>query len=101
MARFFGCLVALLLAMAVRPASAQPLNLTDLLFDPLITGLDRPVAVTHAGDGSGRLFVTLQAGRIVVLDGGRLLDIVCDDLLHFTNVEKRRGGSSRHSPGGS
>ena len=72
--RFFGCLVALLLAMAVRPVAAQPLNLADLVFDPLVTGLDRPVAVTHAGDGSGRLFVTLQAGRIVVLDGGRLLD---------------------------
>ena len=72
--RFFGCLVALLVAIAVRPAAAQPLNLTDLVFDPLITGLSRPVAVTHAGDGSGRLFITLQGGRIVVFDNGRLLD---------------------------
>ena len=31
--------------------------------------LDRPVFLTHAGDGSGRLFVLEQEGRIVILDG--------------------------------
>ena len=72
--RFFGYLVGLLLVIAVRPAAAQSIILDDLVFDPLITGLNRPVAVTHAGDGSGRLFVTLQGGRIVVFDSGRLLD---------------------------
>ncbi len=46
---------------------------------PLITleskaaGLSRPVAVTHAGDGSGRLFVTLQGGEIVIFDGSQVL----------------------------
>ena len=89
--RFFGCLVALLLAMAVRPVSAQPLNLADLVFDPLVTGLDRPVAVTHAGDGSGRLFVTLQGGRIVVFDGGRLLDTPLLDISAKTACCGERG----------
>jgi glucose/arabinose dehydrogenase len=35
----------------------------------LATGLDLPVAITHASDGSGRLFMTLQRGQIVIYDG--------------------------------
>jgi glucose/arabinose dehydrogenase len=30
-------------------------------------GLDRPTSITHAGDGSNRLFVTEQKGRIIVI----------------------------------
>ena len=51
--RFFGCLVALLFAAAPHPAAVQSVNLLDLVFDPLTTGLVRPLAVTHAGDSSG------------------------------------------------
>ena len=44
-----------------------------------MVGLFRPVAVTNAGDGSGRLFIALQDGRVAVSDGervtGRFLDI--------------------------
>jgi glucose/arabinose dehydrogenase len=40
---------------------------------PLVTGLDLPVAVTHAGDGSRRLFITLQRGQIVIYNGQRIL----------------------------
>jgi hypothetical protein len=36
-------------------------------------GLSRPVAIRAAGDGSGRLFVVEQAGRIMVLRGGEVL----------------------------
>jgi glucose/arabinose dehydrogenase len=32
-------------------------------------GLVLPVAITDAGDGSGRLFITLQGGRILIYDG--------------------------------
>lgn len=38
---------------------------------PLASGFDRPVYVTHAGDGSGRLFVVEQTGRVWLLRGGR------------------------------
>lgn len=37
------------------------------------SGLARPVYLTHAGDGSGRLFIVEQAGRIRVWADGALL----------------------------
>ncbi|RJP70004.1 MAG: glucose dehydrogenase [Candidatus Abyssobacteria bacterium SURF_17] len=37
------------------------------------TSLANPVAITHAGDGSGRLFITLQDGRIVIFNGTQVL----------------------------
>jgi glucose/arabinose dehydrogenase len=36
-------------------------------------GFDRPVHVDHAGDGSGRIFVVEQVGRIRILDNGVVL----------------------------
>jgi glucose/arabinose dehydrogenase len=48
---------------------------------PVAEGLERPVFITDAGDGSGRLFIIEQPGRILVLQDGELaeesfLDIV-------------------------
>ncbi|HEY0144478.1 MAG TPA: PQQ-dependent sugar dehydrogenase [Thermoanaerobaculia bacterium] len=37
----------------------------------VVTGLNRPVAITHAGDN--RLFIVLQGGQIVVFDGTALV----------------------------
>jgi glucose/arabinose dehydrogenase len=44
-----------------------------LLASP-ITGFDKPVQITHAGDASGRLFVIEQTGRIHVIKNGALLE---------------------------
>jgi subtilisin family serine protease len=44
-----------------------------LELDPVITGLNQPVAVTHAGDGSGRLFIGQQPGQIMIHDGTQML----------------------------
>jgi glucose/arabinose dehydrogenase len=40
---------------------------------PVATDLTQPVHVTHAGDGSGRLFIVEQPGLIRVVRDGRLL----------------------------
>jgi glucose/arabinose dehydrogenase len=38
----------------------------------IVSGLDEPVDLKHAGDGSGRLFVVEQAGRIRIIRNGVL-----------------------------
>jgi glucose/arabinose dehydrogenase len=53
----------------------------DISLELVADGFSRPVAVRHAGDGSDRLFVLEQDGRIVVVEGGSVraeafLDIV-------------------------
>lgn len=40
----------------------------DLDLDPVATGFSRPILVTHAGDGSGRLFVVENRGKIRIVD---------------------------------
>ncbi len=46
------------------------INVTELIE----SGFTRPVHVTHAGDGSGRLFVVEQDGRIIVVEDGAALN---------------------------
>ncbi len=41
---------------------------------PVADGLSSPLYLTSAGDGSGRLFIVEQAGRIRILSGGELPD---------------------------
>ena len=43
----------------------------DIRLTAIATGLDMPLALTHAGDA--RLFITLQRGRIMIYDGTRVL----------------------------
>jgi hypothetical protein len=47
----------------------------DLVLQLVDDGFNQPIAVTGAGDGSGRLFVVEQAGRIEIAGGGTFLDI--------------------------
>ncbi len=49
------------------------LSFTITLVPVVTTDLLQPVHVTHAGDGSGRLFVVERAGRIRVIKNGTLL----------------------------
>jgi glucose/arabinose dehydrogenase len=42
--------------------------------EPVVGGFSSPLGVTHAGDGSGRIFVVEQAGTIRIVRDGALLD---------------------------
>ena len=53
------------------PSHAQPP--ADLQITTVAGGFNQAVAVRHAGDGSGRLFVVEQAGRIRIVDDGTVL----------------------------
>ena len=65
---------------AVVNSIADP-TLVSLPIEPHIVGLQRPVAVRSPGDGSGRLFVVEQPGRILVFDDG---DLILDPFLDIT-----------------
>jgi len=54
---------------AVQSASPAP----EIRLEVVASKLARPLFVTHAGDGSRRLFVVEQGGLIRILAGGRLL----------------------------
>jgi glucose/arabinose dehydrogenase len=51
-------------------ASSEP---TIIELEELASGLTAPLGVTHAGDGSGRLFITEQTGQIKIVQDGNLL----------------------------
>ncbi|MFN2513575.1 MAG: PQQ-dependent sugar dehydrogenase [Pyrinomonadaceae bacterium] len=72
-----ACLLASLLTGAAGPSvtettAAQSSELPSLLLASPITGLSQPVSMTHAGDGSGRIFVAEQTGRIRIIRNGTL-----------------------------
>ncbi len=46
---------------------------TDYQLELIVSGLDNPLFVTHAGDGSGRLFALEQTGYILVIEDGDYL----------------------------
>ena len=53
------------------PARAETiLDPAGLQFTPVTGGLMQPVFITHAGDGSGRLFILERAGRIRIVKNG-------------------------------
>ena len=66
-------LAVLILATALAwPAGRAAAQIT-LGFEPVAANLASPVGAVHAGDGSGRLFIVEQTGRIRIHDGNSLL----------------------------
>src|SRR5262245_37231726 len=53
---------------------------TRIVLTPVTSGLSQPVFVTNAHDGSNRLFILEQAGRIRVLDPGAQTSSVILDI---------------------
>ncbi len=67
------CLLSLSAAGAQEAGRATPVDPSAVQFVEVASGFNRPLYVTGAGDGSGRLFVVEQLGRIwIVQDGQRL-----------------------------
>jgi len=67
----WGCFISIVsMYGTTQSRAADPIQIK---LEVLVSGLTSPVALTHAHDGSGRLFVADQAGFIRVIDHGVLL----------------------------
>ncbi len=78
-------------AMPVYAASLPP----TLKFIPVVGGLNSPVFVTNAGDGSNRLFIVQQTGQIRIFKNGSLLSTPFLNILglvsNFTGINGEQG----------
>ena len=72
------------------PTSAQ-VDLEKLTFVEVFRGLSNTTSITHAGDGSGRLFVTEQVGRVLIFDGESLLSTPFLDIRDRVRAGGERG----------
>jgi glucose/arabinose dehydrogenase len=75
-ARVCAALACCLTALSINPdtskVAAQGSQLPALALGTPLGGFSSPVGITHAGDGSGRLFVVQQGGQIRLVKGGVL-----------------------------
>lgn len=55
------------------PGSVQAQVFPNIALEPRLSGLQSPVAITHAGDGSGRLFIVEQTGTIRIFQNDALI----------------------------
>ncbi len=90
--------LALLTACTEKPAAAKsaPVRFT---LEKVADGFDQPLYVTHAGDGSGRLFVVEQTGKIRIVQNGQVLPrpfLDVSDLLHSARGEMGLLGLAFH-----
>jgi glucose/arabinose dehydrogenase len=70
--RLIAVLASLLLLAVASPVSAAPYNPNsyNLSLLRIGSGFSKPVLVTHAGDGTNRLFVVEQTGKIRIIKNG-------------------------------
>ena len=95
--RVFGIVLLLISVIFFVPnffVDSQPVKAQSSLsvsLQPLITGLTQPVYVTHAGDGSNRLFVVEQAGTIRIYANGTPLGTPFLDIRDLVTSGGERG----------
>jgi glucose/arabinose dehydrogenase len=83
-----GVLFTLLL---IQPAAAQ-VDTSKYDWVEVVGGLDNPLLLTNAGDGSGRLFAVEQTGFIWVIQDGQLSDQPFLDIYSLLYDDVFRGG---------
>ena len=66
-------------------------NLPSVTLEPIATGLADPLGVVDAGDSSGRLFIVLQGGQVVILANGNVLDTPFLDIRERVRSGDERG----------
>jgi glucose/arabinose dehydrogenase len=96
--RIFSVTAILVLALARiadlgKAANTAQLDTPTVQIDLVVGGLTRPVLVTHAGDGSGRLFIVEQTGRIFIYENG-LLNTPFLDIHGRVRAPDNNGGGS-------
>jgi len=69
--------------------SLTPPDPVRITFQQIATGFSQPVAIAHAGDGSGRIFVVERAGVIRIIQNGTVLGT---PFLDITASVKSTGG---------
>src|SRR6185369_10024218 len=62
-----------------------------LALAPVVSGVISPVCITHAGDGTGRLFIVEQPGRIRVLQNNVLAAVPFLDIRPLVSFGGERG----------
>ena len=70
------------------PAGAIDLAAIRAALEPAASGLDTPVGIANAGDGSGRLFIVEKRGVIRIVQGGALVETP------FLDISDRVGSSA-------
>ena len=67
------------------------LTASDVVLTPIATGLKRPVLVTGAGDGTDRLFIVEQGGRVLVRKNGVILATPLLDIRNKVTTGSEQG----------
>jgi len=72
-------------------AGSQAPTDVEIALEEVVTGLSMPVYITHAGDGTGRLFIVEQPGTIRILQNGSLLETPFLDIRSQVDSEVNKG----------
>lgn len=80
-------------AQPTQPVDGGPVSLANLqlALEPVARGFEQPLFATHAGDGSGRLFVVEQAGTVRVVRDGAIVEGAFLDLRRQVTTGGERG----------
>ncbi len=61
----------------------------EMEIEEVVGGIDQPIHVTNAGDGSGRLFVSARAGTVWIVEDGHVLP---DPFLDISEIVRDEDG---------